>query len=74
MEMMTITNERNGITMTMPQNTFWLSYGCWLDGQAKLDAKEIDKALCDDDKERARELLDVYGCVIDFFDDYDWEQ
>lgn len=68
MEMMTITNERNSITMTMPQHLFWETYGCWLDGKARLAAKEIAKALCDDDKELARELLDKYDCVIEFYD------
>ena len=68
MEMVKITNERNHITMTMPQYLFWETYGCWLDGKAKLDAKEIAKALCDDDRERARELLDKYDCVIEFYE------
>ena len=67
MEMMKITNERNHITMTMPQYLFWETYGCWLDGQTKLDAKEIAKALCEDDRERARELLDKYDCVVEFY-------
>ena len=69
MDMMKITNERNHITLTMPQYSFWETYGCWLDGKAKLDAKEIAKALCDDDRERARELLDKYDCVIEFYED-----
>lgn len=68
MDMMKITNERNQITMTMPQYLFWETYGCWLDGKAKLDAKEIAKALCDDDRERARELLGEWDCVIEFYD------
>ena len=68
MDMMKITNERNQITMTMPQYLFWETYGCWLDGKAKRDAMEIAKALCDDDRERARELLDKYDCVIEFYE------
>ena len=68
MEMMKITNERNHITMTMPQYSFWETYGCWLDGKAKRDAMEIAKALCDDDRDRARELLDKYDCIIEFYD------
>lgn len=68
MDMIKIMNTRNHITMTMPQGMFWESYGCWLDGKAKLDAKEIAKALCDDDRERARELLDKYDCVIEFYE------
>ena len=69
MEMMKITNERNHITMTMPQYLFWETYGCYLDGKAKLDAKEIAKALCDDDRDRARELLSNYDCVIEFYEE-----
>lgn len=66
--MMTIKNERNRLTLTMPQYLFWISCGCYLDGEARLDAKEIDAALCADDRERARELLDKYDCVIEFHD------
>lgn len=68
MDMMKITNERNSITMTMPQYLFWETYGCWLDGKAKLAAKEIAKALCDDDRDRARELLGAWDCVVEFYD------
>lgn len=69
MDMMKITNERNQITMTMPQYLFWETYGCWLDGKAKRAAMEIAKALCDDDKERARELLGEWDCVIEFYEE-----
>ena len=67
MDMIKITNERNQITMTMPQYLFWETYGCWLDGKAKRDAMEIAKALCDDDRDRARELLGAWDCVIEFY-------
>lgn len=70
MDMMTIKNERNGITMTMPQNSFWTTYGRHENGKAKLAAFEINKALCNDDREHARELLSQYDCVIEFFTDY----
>ena len=73
-KMMTITNQNNGITLRMPQYSFWTKCGCHQSGKTKRDAKEIDKALCRNNRERARELLREYDCVIEFFDYDDFDQ
>ena len=71
MKMMTITNQKNGITMTIPQNLFWVKWVVKNNRQERLNAGVIERALLSGNHDRARELLGKCGYDVEFFYVYD---
>lgn len=74
MDMIKISDHKDTATLTIPQSMLGLQVLCWLDGRYIPEARELDKALRNDDRDTAREILNRTGYEIDFYEVEDDEQ